>query len=66
MTIVVLELNKKKESDDKTKYSTFYSTSKEATDESDIDDLFKSFYGTIAWNIPKDMEKVQVELLIQL
>ena len=65
MTIVVLEF-KKKESDDKTKDSTFYSTSKEATDESDIDDLFKSFYSTIAWKYQKHMEKVQVELLIQL
>ena len=41
------------ESNDETKYKTFYSTSKTETviNESDIDDVFESVYSTIMSNI---------------
>ena len=49
------------ESDDKTKYSTFCSTSKSKVETvingSDIDDLFKSFYSKIVSNIQKSFRK---------
>ena len=58
---------KKIESEDKTKYDNFYSSSKAEIiiDESDIDDVFQSIYTTIITNIQKSLEKVQVGLLIQ-
>ena len=48
------------ESDDKTKYDTFYSHLKAETiiNESDIDDVFKSIYTTVTPNIPKSLGKV--------
>ena len=48
MTALVLVF-KKMESENKTKYDTFYSHSKAetVTDESDIDDVFQSIYTTI-------------------
>ena len=52
MTIVVLVI-KKIESDDKTKYNTFYSHLKTETiiNESYIDDVFESIYNTVVSNI---------------
>ena len=66
MTILILLL-KKMESDEKTKYSTFYWNSKEnkTINESDIDDVFESMHTTIISNIQKSLGKVQVGLLIQ-
>ena len=47
------------ESEDKTKYDTFYSHSKaeRIINESDIDDVFKSIYATIISNIHKIFRK---------
>ena len=55
---LVLEL-KKKEDDDKTKYSTFYSNPKAETfiNESDIDDVFESIYSTIISSMQKSLAK---------
>ena len=52
MTALVLVF-KKIESDDKTKYGTFYSNSKAEIiiNENDIDDVFKSIYTTIISSI---------------
>ena len=49
----------KVESDDKTKYDTFYSHSKAETiiNESDIDDVFESIYTTITSNIQISLGK---------
>ena len=54
MTTLVLVF-KKIESDDKTKYNTFYSNSKVEiiVNESDIDDIFETMYTTIRSNIQK-------------
>ena len=56
MTTLVLVF-KKKESDDETKYDTFYSSSKVETiiNESDIDDVFKSIYTTVTSNIQQSL-----------
>ena len=59
VTILVLVL-KKIESDDKTKYGTFYSLSKAETiiNESDFDDnVFKSINTTVISNIQKSLGK---------
>ena len=66
VTILILLL-KKMESDEKTKYSTFYWNSKEnkTINESDIDDVLESRHTTIISNIQKSLGKVQVGLLIQ-
>ena len=47
------------ESDDKTKYETFYAHAKAETviNESDIDDVFKSIYTKVISNIQKYSEK---------
>ena len=54
----VLEFKKKK-SDDKTKYDTFYLNSKGETiiNESHIDDVFETVYTTIISNIQKSPGK---------
>ena len=59
MTTLVLVF-KKIESDDKTRYDTFYSDSKAEIiiNESDIDDVFESVYTTVISNIQKSFEKV--------
>ena len=56
MTASVL-LFKKVESQDKTKYDNFYSSSKAELiiSESDIDDVFQSAYTTIIINIQKSL-----------
>ena len=58
MTTLVLVF-KKIESEDKTKYDTFYSHSKaeKIINESDIDDMFKSIYTTIISNTQKSLGK---------
>ena len=58
MTTLVLVF-KKIESENKTKYETFYSNSKAEImiNESDIDNLFKSIYTTIISNIQKPSGK---------
>ena len=58
VTTLVVEF-KKIESDDETKYSTFYSNSKAeaVVNESNIDDIFQSIYTTIMSNIQKSLEK---------
>ena len=58
MAVLVLGF-KKTESEDKTKYDTFYSHSKAETtiSESNIDDVFKSTYTTIILNIQKSILK---------
>ena len=58
MTTLVLVF-KKIESEDKTKYDTFYSNSKAGvfTNESNIDDIFQSIYTTIISNIQKSLGK---------
>ena len=58
ITTSVLEF-KKIENDDETKYTTFYFNSKAETifNESDIDDIFESFYTMIISNIPKYLGK---------
>ena len=50
---------KKIESEDKTKYNTFYSHTKAETiiNESDIANVFKSIYTTIISNIRKSLGK---------
>ena len=50
---------KRVETEDKTKYSTFYSHSKAETIiiESDINDVFKSIYTTVISNIQKSLGK---------
>ena len=50
---------KKVESEDKTKYGTFYSNSKAEIiiNESDINDMFKSIYTTFISNIQKSLGK---------
>ena len=50
---------KKIESGDKTKYGTFYSSSKSeiVINESDIDDVFQSIYTTVITNIQKSSGK---------
>ena len=51
---------RKIESEDKTKYDTFYSNSKAEIiiNESDIDDVFESIYTTVISNIQKSLGKV--------
>ena len=58
MTALVL-MFKKMESDDKTKYDTFYSNlkAKIIIKEGDIDDLFESIYATIISNTQKSLGK---------
>ena len=58
MTTLVLVL-KKAESEDKTKYHNFCSSSKAEIiiNESDTDDVFKSIYTTIIKNIQKSLGK---------
>ena len=58
MTTLVLVV-KKMESEDKTKYNTFYSHSRAETiiNESDIEDVFKSIYTTVITNIQKSFRK---------
>ena len=58
MTASVL-LFKKVESQDKTKYDNFYSSSKAELiiSESDIDDVFQSAYTTIIINMQKSLGK---------
>ena len=58
MTTLVLEL-KKIESEDKTKYDTFYLDSKVETvvNESGIDNVFESIYTSIIWNKQKSPGK---------
>ena len=58
MTILALVF-KKIESEDKTKYDTFYSNSKAKIiiNENDIDDAFQSIYTTIILNIQKSLGK---------
>ena len=58
VTTLLLEF-KNLESDDKTKHSTFYSSSNAKTiiNESDIDDAFASINSTIIPNIQKCFEK---------
>ena len=58
MTTLFLEFENI-ESDDKTKYVTYYSQSKADTiiNESDIDDIFESIYTTILSNIQKSLRK---------
>ena len=65
MTTIVLVV-KKIESEDKTKYDNFYSSSKAEIiiNESDIAEVFQSIYTTTITTIQKSLEKVQA-LLIQ-
>ena len=58
MTTLVLVLTKI-ESEDKTKYDNFYSSSKAETiiNASDIDNVFQSIYTTIITNIQKSLGK---------
>ena len=58
MTTLVLVF-KKIESEDKTKYENFCSSSKAeiVINESDIDDVFRSIYTTIITNIQKSLGK---------
>ena len=65
MTTLVLVFIKI-ESEDKTKYDNFYSSSKAEIiiNESDIAEVFQSIYTTIITTIQKSLEKVQA-LLIQ-
>ena len=58
MTTLVLVF-KKIESEDKTKFENFYSSSKVETiiNESDIDDVFQSICTTIITNIQKSLGK---------
>ena len=63
----VLEI-RKIESDDETKYSSLYLSSKAETviNDSDVDDVFASFYSTIMSNIQEFLEKAWVGLLVHL
>ena len=65
MTTIVLVV-KKIESEDKTKYDNFYSSSKAEIiiNESDIAEVFQSIYTTIITTTQISLEKVQA-LLIQ-
>ena len=56
---------KKIQSDDKTLYSTFYSTSKAETiiNESDTDDVFESICSTITSNIQKSLGQGSVWII---
>ena len=58
VTTLILKF-KKKESNDKTVYNTFYSNSKSETiiNDSDIDAVFESIYSTIISNIQKYLGK---------
>ena len=58
MATIVL-VSKKTESEDKTKYDTFHSSSKAEIiiNESDTDDVFQSIYTTIISNIQKSLGK---------
>ena len=58
MTTLVLVF-KKTESEDKTKYDNFYSSSKAEIiiNEGDVDDVFQSFYTTVITNIKKYLGK---------
>ena len=58
MTTLVL-MFKKVESEDKTKYDNFHSSSKaeEIINENDIDDLFQSIYTTIITSTQKSLGK---------
>ena len=58
---------KKVESENKTKYDTFYShlKARTITSKSDIDDVFQSIHTTIISNIEKSLEKGSTESLIQ-
>ena len=58
VTKIVLEF-KKIESDDKTKYNTFYSNSKAETiiNKSNIDDVFESMYTIIISQIQRSLGK---------
>ena len=53
------------ECEDKTKYDSFYSSSKAKiiVDESDIDDVFQSIYTTIIKNIQKSLRKGSVWII---
>ena len=64
MTTFVLEL-KKIETEDKTKWDTFYSNSKAGIiiNESDIDVLFKSIYTTVISNIQKSLAKGSARII---
>ena len=59
MTTLVLVF-KKIESEEETKYDTFYSSTKAEIiiNENGIDDVFKSIYTTIVSNIQKSLEKM--------
>ena len=61
---MVLEF-KQIESDDETKYSTFYLPSKAETviNESDIDDVFESVYMAIISNIQKSLRKGLIRII---
>ena len=56
---------KKIETEDKTKYDTFYSDSKAEIiiNESDIDDLFQSIHTTVTSNIQKSLRKGSVWII---
>ena len=58
MATLVIEI-KKKESDDATKYTTFYYNSKAETmiNENDMDNAFESTYTAIIWDIQKYLGK---------
>ena len=64
VTTLVL-MFKKTESEDKTKYENFCSSSKakKIINESDIDDVFKSVYTAIKTNIKKPLGKVYCLLI---
>ena len=64
VTTLVL-MFKKTESEDKTKYENFCSSSKakKIINESDIDDVFKSVYTAIKTNIKKSLGKVYCLLI---
>ena len=55
----LVSMFKKIESDDKTKYNTFYTNSKAEIfiNESNIDDVFKSIYNAVILNIQKSLWK---------
>ena len=62
VTTLVLVFKKIK-SEDKTKYNTFYSNPKAeiVTNESDIDDMFKSIYTGIISNIEKFIQRISLD-----
>ena len=59
VTTVVLEIKKKIQNDEKTKYGYFSWNSKAETiiNESDTNDIFESIYSMIILNIQKSLEK---------